>query len=342
MIKALDKDIKEEYNLNEIDDICEIEFNGDEDWLEKRKNTIGGSEVGIVLGLNEYSSKLQLYKSKKGEAKDSPDNVYTRKGTELEKLIFDNYVVPYFADKDYKVSKPNKIFTRTGTPWLSANLDGLAMPNLPFNTSSDNIVVEIKWVSQWGAQKWNASEEYENVPPSYYAQVQSYMYHTGAQAAVIFALFDDTWTCHTYVIRRNESFIRRLIGETQKFYSIHLVADIPPSADIRFDSADIAKRIGSTDLKKMPVKHSEEYDLLLCKYKALKSSEKELDAEVKETLNKILEMHLEGYAPDKVDIRFTCTKRTTSSIDTKKLKECFPEAAAECTKISEYTWTSVK
>lgn len=341
MLKALDNFYKKTYNLMEIDDLCEVEYSGEEDWLEKRKATIGGSEIGIVLGLNDYSSKLQLYKIKKDECKKSPDNMYTRKGKELEQLIFTNYVVPYFTEMGYSVCKPNKIFVRSQTPWLSANLDGLAYPEgSSFADSAANIVVEIKWVSQWGTQKWDTSEEYGNIPASYYAQVQQYMYHTGAKTAIVFAMFDDTWTCETYLIKRNEGFIRKLITESEAFYRNHLLMDIPPKADIRFDSADIAKAIAEKPT--LEPKKSEEYDLLLSKYKALKASEKDLTEDLKTTLNQILEKHLEGYVPDKVNIKFTCSKRTTTSIDSKKLKELYPEAAEQCSKVTEYTWTSVR
>jgi putative phage-type endonuclease len=340
MLKTIDKDYKEMYNLKEIDDISEVEFTDEEDWLEKRRYTIGGSEIGIILGLNEYSSKLQLYKSKKDNFK-RPDSVYTRKGKELENLIFTNYVVPYFESKGYSVCKPNKLFVRTSTHWLSANLDGLAVPcDRTFATAEDNVVVEIKWVSQFGTQKWDVSEEYGNIPASYYAQVQQYMYHTGARNAVVFAMFDDTWTCERYEIKRNDSFIRKLLIESETFYRTHLEMDIPPKADIRFDSADIAKLIA--EKAETPVKKSEEYDLLLSKYKALKASEKDLTDELKTTLNEILEKHLEGYVPDKVAIKFTCAKRTTTTIDSKKLKELYPEAAEQCSKTTEYTWTSVR
>ena len=341
MIKPLDNEYKKRYNLTEMDDLCEVEYSGEEDWLEKRKATIGGSEIGIVLGLNEYSSKLQLYKNKKTDSKKDSNNMYTRKGKELENLIFTNYVVPYFADMGYEVFKPDKIFVRQQTPWLSANLDGLAVPvGSSFANASGNIIVEIKWVSQWGTQKWDTSEEYCNIPASYYAQVQQYMYHMNAKTAVVFAMFDDTWTCEPYVIKRNEGFIRKLLTESEAFYRNHLLMDIPPKADIRFDSADIARAIAEKPI--LEPKKSEEYDLLLAKYKALKASEKDLNEDLKTTLNQILEKHLEGYVPDKVNIKFTCSKRTTTSIDSKKLKELYPEAAEQCSKVTEYTWTSVR
>ena len=336
----LDTETCKMYNLSDIDDLREIHFTDEEDWLEKRKSTIGGSEIGIVLGLNDYSSKLQLYKNKKTERKN-PDNVYTRKGKELENLIFTNYVKPYFDELGYDVYKPDKILVRESTPWLSANLDGIAIPRTDSKCSEDNIVVEIKWVSQWGAQKWDTSEEYGNIPASYYAQVQDYMYHIDAKQAVVFAMFDDTWTCEPYVIKRNERFINKMIAESEAFYKMHLLMDIPPKADIRFDSADIAAMISDKSAI-TPVKTSEEYDLLLAKYKSLKSSEKDLEAEVKETLNQILEKHLEGYVPDKVNIKFICSKRTTTTIDAKKLRELYPEIAEQCTKTTEYTWTSVR
>ena len=339
MSVAIDFETKALYNLNEITDLEIIEYKDDEDWHAKRRHSIGGSEVGTVMGLNKYTSALQLYKSKKTVAAPA-DSMYTRKGRELEELIFKNYVVPYFNELGYDVYKPNLIFTRTSTPWLTANLDGLAIPKDTDRVSSDNIVVEIKWVSQWGSSNWEVSEEYGNIPASYYAQVQDYMYHMNAKKAVVFAMFDDTWTCVPYEINRNESFIRKMVGQSEHFYNVHMVMDMPPKPDIRFDSADIARAIEAKG--DLPPKHSEEFDNLLCKYKALKSSEKELETEVKETLNSILEMHLAGYVPDKVSIKFSASKRTTTTIDSKKLREQYPEAAAQCTKITEYTWTSVR
>ena len=101
-------------------------------------------------------------------------------------------------------------------------------------------------------------------------------------------------------------------------------------------------KLYSFAIEETPVKKSEEYDLLLSKYKALKASEKDLTDELKTTLNEILEKHLEGYVPDKVAIKFTCAKRTTTTIDSKKLKELYPEAAEQCSKVTEYTWTSVR
>lgn len=339
MLQHLDNDTKIKYNLSSVSDLREVVFTDEADWLEKRKSTIGGSEVGIVMGLNEYTSKLQLYKNKKHEGSNS-DNKYTRKGKDLEEVIFNNYVVPYFTELGFNVYKPNKIFVRESTPWLSANLDGLAVPDDERCVASHNVVAEIKWVSEYATNKWSVSEEYGNIPASYYAQVQNYMYHVDAKYAVVFAMFEETWTCETFVVNRNESFIRKMLTETEDFYKTHMLMDIPPKADVRFDSSDIARRI-ETEWRPEE-KKSEEFDFLLSKYKALKSSEKELDSELKATLNQLIDMHLDGYVPDKVNIKFTCSSRTTRSVDAKLLKEKYPEIAEQVMKESKYTWTSVK
>ena len=55
--------IIQHYNLQDNPDIDILEYTED-NWLELRKKGIGGSDVGAIMGSNEYSSPLQVYKDK--------------------------------------------------------------------------------------------------------------------------------------------------------------------------------------------------------------------------------------------------------------------------------------
>ena len=58
-----------------------------EEWLEHRRNTIGGSDAAALLGLNRWSSPLSVYMDKKGITPDKPDNLAMRLGREFEDVV---------------------------------------------------------------------------------------------------------------------------------------------------------------------------------------------------------------------------------------------------------------
>jgi len=55
-----------------------------EEWLEERKNGIGGSDAATILGLNPYKTNIDLWEEKTGrkEAIDISDKPYVKYGTE--------------------------------------------------------------------------------------------------------------------------------------------------------------------------------------------------------------------------------------------------------------------
>jgi putative phage-type endonuclease len=331
---------KEKYNLQDIPDIMHIPFHSDDEWHEVRKKTIGGSEVGTLLGLNPYETKLDLYKKKQPEFKPQPPNANMRKGTALEKYVMENYVTDFFKNLGYFVEKPELIFVRSGTPWLAANLDGLAVPDVK-TSSKTNIVAEIKYVSEWGEVNWDQTEEYAGVPPYYYAQVQMYMYMVNAEQAYIFALFDSSWEVKPFHIKRNEAFIHNMLKEAENFYNIHLVLNIPPKPSVKGDPEDFAEAISALTTPSAPTKHSSEYDDILATYKALQSSKKDLEFEIAKLLDKIGAYYVDGYVPTN-GMRVTMTPVTTSNIDAAKVRTLYPAVAAECVKHSQYVRTIVK
>lgn len=148
------------------------------EWLENRKNTIGGSEISAVVGCNQYMSNVDLWEIKTGirEAEDISDKPYVKYGTEAEKhlrelfkLDFPNLQVEYID---------NNSFTNSKYPWAAASLDG-------WLTDEDGRkgVLEIKTtniLSSTQKEKWNKS-----IPQNYYCQVLFYMAILEADFAIV-------------------------------------------------------------------------------------------------------------------------------------------------------------
>ena len=64
-------------------------FNSREEWLQGRKNHIGGSDAAACVGLNPYKDNVQLWEEKVGLVlpEDISDKDYVQYGTEAEEYL---------------------------------------------------------------------------------------------------------------------------------------------------------------------------------------------------------------------------------------------------------------
>ena len=59
------------------------------DWLEERRKSLGGSDVGAILGLNRWRSPYSVWADKRGLLPDEPDNEAMRTGRDLEPYVLE-------------------------------------------------------------------------------------------------------------------------------------------------------------------------------------------------------------------------------------------------------------
>ena len=64
-----------------------------EEWLSYRRRGIGGSDAGVILGLNPYKSPWQLWLEKTGQTEpdDLSTNEYVYWGTKQEPLVAERF-----------------------------------------------------------------------------------------------------------------------------------------------------------------------------------------------------------------------------------------------------------
>lgn len=327
------------YNLHDHPGIYLIGTNSEEEWLEERKKGIGGSDAAAVLGISKYTSPLKVYKVKLGEIKeDLSDNIYVKKGKDLEALIRNVYVVPYFQKLGYTVRHPEHMFVSAKTPWLRSNCDGLAIPNdLEGKTYTDNIVVEIKWVSEWGEFNWYG-EDYCGIPAEYYAQVQHYMVTTGAKKAVVCALFDKSWEMHYFDIPFDPMFAKQLVDDTCKFYNYNLGLSIPPRVDVTLDKDETLRMISSDPVD--IIKGNPEFEEAIAEYLTLKEANDREAKRVTELLKNISAMYLAGHRSEA--FKMSISKCSRAGFNATRFAEDHPELYQQYIQQSEYTRTTVK
>jgi len=167
-----------------------------EDWLAYRQTGLGGSDVGAVLGLDDYKSSLELYHQKIGlvPLRDLP-NVPKFMGLQLEDLIFKLWgywegtqasVIENEARKRVvgRCRRVRAYVRNPRYPWLFISLDRLIQKR--GGRGEGNL--EGKTISRAEANKWEGG-----VPPAQIAQVNAQMLVPELEYTELAQLQDGRW-----------------------------------------------------------------------------------------------------------------------------------------------------
>lgn len=107
---------------------------GSWEWQERRKMTIGSSEIATVLGLNKYQTPLGLWAEKTGRTPARQDNPHMKFGRSIEAVIASIY-----SDRvGVELVQCQASHAMDSNPWATAT------PDYFENSGGDNDLVEIK------------------------------------------------------------------------------------------------------------------------------------------------------------------------------------------------------
>jgi putative phage-type endonuclease len=287
-----------------------------EEWLESRRNGIGGSDASAILGLNPYSSPLRVYMDKIGKGKDEQTNEAMRQGTDLEAYVADRFC----EDTGLKVKRVNKILQHPDYPWMLANIDRAIV--------GMNAGLECKTTSPYSKFRFADGE----INPHYYWQSMHYMAVTGAEEWYVAVLILGK-DFQTFKIDRKEDEIRALIDREQDFWENHVMCKEPPlptGSDADDEAIQALYPQGGNDETDW-IEFSGMDDTL--NLRALKVRQRdELDAEIKE-IDQSLKLALGDFQRGiSAGWKINWTNTTSSRVDTKLLKQKYPQVAEEVTK----------
>lgn len=147
-----------------------------DDWLRFRKRGIGASEVGAIMGLNQYTSSIQLFYEKIGEGLQfKVENIAMFNGKELESYVANMWqywsgtedsMIQNFrnGNKVRRMQRVNAYIQNPKWPWLFVSLDR----KINKGTRGYEGALEIKTIAGYEANKWEGG-----IPPSHIIQVQT-------------------------------------------------------------------------------------------------------------------------------------------------------------------------
>ena len=135
-----------------------------EEWLECRRQGIGGSDAGCIIGANPWRSARQLWQEKFGRVipEDIGDKPAVRFGKKAEQYIRALFLLehPEYTCEYHEF----RMYANDRLPWLYATLDGELT-----GASGRRGVLEIKTTTIRTASRWNEWDG--RLPQHYYIQI---------------------------------------------------------------------------------------------------------------------------------------------------------------------------
>jgi len=200
------------------------------EWLEARRQGIGGSDAAAVMGLSPYKSAYELWLEKRGELQeeDLSDNEAVHFGTVLEDVV----ATEYARRTGRKVSRVNCILQHPEHPYMLANLDRRVV--------GERRILECKTADRFTLPMWGEAGT-DQVPDHYHLQVTHYMAVTGAEVADLAVLIGGN-EFRIYTIERDQELIDMVYDQEAEFW--RMVQDGgPPDVDGSAATSALLKRL---------------------------------------------------------------------------------------------------
>lgn len=238
-----------------------------EEWLERRKKTIGGSDAAAVVGLSQYSSPYSLWAEKTGKIPGFEGNLATEVGTYLEEFVAQKFT----QETGKKVRRCNNIIYNPDYPFAHVNIDR--------DVVGEDSGLECKTVDSLSLHKFKNGE----YPANFYVQCVHSLAVTGKQRwylAVLIGNKEFLW----FTIERDEAEIAALMGAEAEFWE-HVKNNTPPPVD----GTEATSKAVSAVFKNSneDVVDLTTFSAVLREYMEAKKKVKEVESMLEESANKI-------------------------------------------------------
>jgi putative phage-type endonuclease len=183
-------------------------FQGSDEWLALRRTKITATDARVLMGVDPWKTKQELYKEKMGEGKPRYVNKHMQWGLDNEDRILENCSIKYGV----KLSKCTVV-----RDWALASMDGL-------NDEAD-FAVEIKCPGPTDHSKALNGQ----IPLKYWPQLQFQMYVCGLRSIFYESSIDGEDSVEV-LVRRDDEYIKDMIEKCLKFYEC-IQNKTPPEYD---------------------------------------------------------------------------------------------------------------
>lgn len=291
-----------------------------DEWLEARKDGIGSSDAGTIMGASPFSSPLMLWRIKRGLEPPVLENRAMRFGHSFEPAVAEFFARETGAQIDYS-SEGDWIAVDDERPYLRVSPDRLFWPQGVEQVSDNWRILEIKTTRK--------AVDKDNPPLYWYCQVQYQMGVMGIRYAVIAYLTSEPSLDVDWIeVEFNPAFYATLVGMIETFWNENIIGGKEPEVK---DGKDVEVRYPTHDEGK---KMDADRDLLcLClELATLKEQDKRnresiaaLESDIKTRMKDAEAIEFEDPKTGKKTAAVTYRSTSVSVVDEQLLKDELPD-----------------
>lgn len=199
-----------------------------EQWLEFRRQGIGGSDVSAIAGLNRWKSPIEVWMEKTGQLQDKEVGEAAYWGNVLEDVV----AREFSRRTGLKVQKRNAILQHPKHLHMLANIDRMIV-----DKDMGRGILECKTANEYKKGEW----EEELIPEEYALQVHHYLAVTGLKFARIAVLIGGN-KFEIRDIERDEEIIEYLVKIESDFWQL-VKSNTPPAMDGSGSATELLKAL---------------------------------------------------------------------------------------------------
>ncbi|EOT0345999.1 YqaJ viral recombinase family protein [Listeria monocytogenes] len=277
-------------------------------WLLTRRLGIGGSDAGIIMGLNQYKTAFELWLDKTDQVlPDESAGEAAYWGNQMEEVVAKEFE----KRTGKKVRRSNMMYQHPEHDFMLANVDRFVV--------GEDAILECKTASAYLAKEWEADE----VPATYLVQIQHYLAVTGKSKAYVAVLIGGNkfiWK----EIERDDELINQIIAFELDFWETNVKGQLAPA----LDGSSAAEKY----LKDRFAKSEDKQIILPKTFNEYLTERANLERDIKllETRKKEIDNNIKGHmeSAEKAlsdNYEVSWKSMTSKRVDTKKLKEKFSD-----------------
>lgn len=279
-----------------------------EEWLQARRQGVGGSDAGAIMGVHPYKGMFGVWADKKGYGEAVEDNEAMRQGRDLE-----DYVARRFSEKTgLTVRREYGMMRSRNHPFMLANIDR--------RIKGERAGLECKTSRDIYMKRYRNGE----FPMEYYCQCLHYMAVTGWDAWYLAVLVYGTDLLIFKICREEaQDDINQLVEAEEAFWTRYMEdGRTPPPDDLPatgrvLDGMWMGETGGSMDATVTQDATIDELIALRAEKRALEKRITGIENRLKAEMEEVTELRGTGGL-------VTWKPQTQRRISEKRLKELYP------------------
>ena len=291
-----------------------------EEWLRYRQQGLGGSDAAVIMGVNPWSSLMDLWLEKTGQFSEDIDNEAMYWGRKLEEVVAQEFAVR----TGKKVQRRNAILQHDEYPFMLANVDRLVV--------GESAGLECKTTNAFYTDDGTC-------PDHYYAQVQHYMAVTGRDLWYV-AVLAGGQRFYSYTVPRNDDYIAEMIQAEDEFWNL-VLSETPPEFDGSEASGKVLSKLypraGDDEIELPPTAYG-----LIQQYEQAAADEKAAALLKDEAGNKLKALLGDACRGTVYDRKVSWTNVTQNRFDAKTFQKDHPEVYEQYLRPSSFRRFSIK